>query len=377
MTIPYSKILSAAVACAALAVPAQAETKFIANDFFDAATPLAKYTYLEWAEQVKALSDGDLVPDVYTGTVLLAPRANLQGTQDNIVQLAHQSAVYTPSEMPVANAVQELGFNYSDQFVMQFAISDFSMHNQIQMDEWRDLGLVYLGGYATPPYVLFCREPVRNLAELKGKRIRTAGSTVSAWVEEAGGIPVNVPSSEMYTGLERGTLDCASNAANDLIDRSLWEVSEHTTLLPTGMYWSGPMWGYNADFWASLTDDNRSVLMTATARAMVRLAIGYDAAARDALEASAEKGNNIYEPEADLMESVEAFRAKALEGIYETAEQKYGITDAQALIDDFRAVVEKWEGLLEGVDRSDEDALTALVESEIYDTLEPASYGIN
>ena len=38
--------------------------------------------------------------------------------------------------------------------------------------------------YATPPYIMFCSSPVTNLEELKGKRIRTAGSlTVSMWVE--------------------------------------------------------------------------------------------------------------------------------------------------------------------------------------------------
>lgn len=376
MTPILRSLVGAAVASAVLAPNVQAETSFIANVFYDAGSPLTKFTYLEWADLVKDLSEGELDPEVYTGTVLLAPRASLQGTQTDIVQVAHQSAVYTPSEMPVANAVQELGFNYSDQLVMQFAISDFSMHNPTQLQEWRDLGLVYLGGYATPPYVLFCREPVRNLAEMKGKRIRTAGSTVSAWVEEAGGIPVNVPSSEMYTGLERGTLDCASNSANDLIDRSLWEVSQHTTLLPTGMYWSGPMWGYNADFWASLTEKNRDILMQATARSMVRLAIGFDNAVQNALSVSAERGNNIYEPESDIMATVEDFRIKALATIYETASEKYGISNPEALIDDFRVTVSKWEEILKNVDRTDEDALTQLAQEEIYDRLDSASYGV-
>lgn len=370
--------LALAGACMALLAPAAslAETKFIANSFYAAEHPHSKYGYIEWAEMVKELSGGDLQPEVYTGTVLLAPRANLQGIRDNVVQVAHHAAVYTPSELPVANAVQELGFNYSDALVAIFAVTDFSTHNATQLQEWQDKGVVYLGSYATPPYFLFCRVPVRNLAEMKGKRIRTAGSTVSQWVEEVGGIPVNVPSSEMYSGLDRGTLDCASNAGNDLIDRSLWEVAPHTTVLPTGMYWSGPQWGYNPSFWAGLTAEQRQTLMQATARAMARMNINYIARADSALKEAAAKGNNIYEPEDDIMKSVEAYREKALAGVYTKAKETYGLDNGQEVIDDFRATYDKWEKLLSEVDRTDEDALAALAMKEIYATLDPETYGV-
>ena len=160
-----------------------AATSFIANSFYDQQHPHSRYGYIEWAETVKELSDGELQPEVFTGTVLLAPRANLQGIRDNVVQVAHHAAVYTPSELPVANAIQELGFNFDDPLIGILAVTDFSTHNAAQLQEWEDVGIVYLGAYNTPPYVLFCREPVRNLEELRGKRIRTAGSTVSAWVE--------------------------------------------------------------------------------------------------------------------------------------------------------------------------------------------------
>ncbi|MFP3344144.1 C4-dicarboxylate TRAP transporter substrate-binding protein [Halomonas sp. SIMBA_159] len=358
-----------------VASSAHAATSFIANSFYDQQHPHSRYGYIEWAEMVKELSNGELQPEVYTGTVLLAPRANLQGIQDNVVQVAHHAAIYTPSEMPVANAVQELGFNYDDPLIGILAVTDFSLNNPTQLAEWEELDIVYLGAYNTPSYVLFCREPVRNLEELRGKRIRTAGSTVSAWVEQAGGTPVNVPSSEMYSGLDRGSLDCASNAANDLIDRSLWEVAEHTTLLPTGMYWSGPQWGFNAGFWASLSDEERDVFKEATAKAMTRMIVQYLGASEAALEEAASQGNNIYEPEDDLMASVEAFRDEALANVYDKARDEYGVEDPEALIDDFIATYEKWDALISEVDREDEEALAELAMEEIYNKL-PADYGI-
>ncbi|SDE13673.1 TRAP-type C4-dicarboxylate transport system, substrate-binding protein [Salipiger thiooxidans] len=369
------KLIVSTALAATLALPVSAETNFIANSFYDAAVPMSQQGYIQWAELVKELSGGDLVPEVYTGTVLLAPRASLQGVQDNVVQVAHHAAIYTPSDLPVANAVQELGFNFSDPLPTIFAVTEFSMTNPTQLQEWKDKSVVYLGAYTTPPYILMCSSPVRTLEELKGKRIRTAGSSVSVWVEEAGGIPVNVPSSEMYTGLERGTLDCATNAASDLVDRSLMEVAEHTTLLSTGMYWSGPQWGFNPSFWAGLTPEQRGVLMEASARSMARMIIAYTANAEAGLKASQEAGGNVYEPGDDLLASVTAFRQKAIDSVYATAQEQYGLSNGQEVIDDFLGKMEKWQGLLADVAPDDEDALTELAMQEIYSKIDPATYG--
>lgn len=372
--LPRACAFTATVTLGALS-SAHAATDFIANSFYDQQHPHSKFGYLEWGDTVRELSNGELNPKVYTGTVLLAPRASLQGIRDNIVQVGHHAAIYTPSELPVANAVQELGFNFSDPLVAALAVTDFSMNNPLQLQEWEDKGVVYLGAYSTSPYVLFCREPVRNLEEIKGKRIRTAGSMVSQWVEEVGGIPVNVPSSEMYTGLDRGTLDCASNSPLDLITRSLWEVAEHTTLLPTGMYWSGPQWGYNPDFWSSLSKEQRNILMEASAKSMTRMIVQYLKMDKSSLAEAAEKGNNIYEPEKDLRQSAENFRDSAIVEIYDIAQERYGIEEPQPLIDDFLATFQKWEDLLSEVDRKDEEALANLAMREIYNKLDD-DYGI-
>jgi TRAP-type transport system periplasmic protein len=376
----YKRMIASAIGGAALAAVsvagAHAQKTFTATAFYDQQHPLSYYGYVTWSEMVEELSGGTLKSEFFAGTVLLAPRAALQGIRDGVVQVGHHAAVFTPSELPVANAVQELGFNYSDPLVGIFAVAEFSIFDATQQEEWEDNGVVYLGAYNTPAYIIFCREPVRNLQEIQGKRIRTAGSTVSRWVESVGGVPVNVPSSEMYTGLERGTLDCASNAPNDLIDRSLWEVAKHTTVVPTGMYWSGPHWGFNPEFWADLSAEERKWLMQASARSMARMTINYIAASESALEEAQAKGANVYEPEADLTASIEAYREQALATVYETARTTFGLTNAEEVIDDFRAKVEKWEALLADVDRTDEDALYELAMREIYEKLDPETYGV-
>ena len=94
----------------------------------------------------------------------------------------------------------------------------------------------------------------------------------------------------------QGTLDCAVNVASDLKSRSLWDVAKHTTMAPLGMYWSGPMWGYNQDFWADLPMADRKIFFDTHARALAELYVGYNAAIDEALAEAKDHGVTVYEP---------------------------------------------------------------------------------
>ncbi len=350
---------------------------FNANIFFPDQHPLGKFGYVEWAKIVDKLSNGDLKAKVFTGTVLLPPRSGLSGVHDGIAAVGYHAATYTPAELPITNAIQEMGFNYSDPLVMIAAATDFNMNNPDAQAQWEKAGVVFGGGYSTPSYNLMCRTPVKSLEDIKGKRLRTAGAAMSRWVESVGAVPVNVPSSEMYQGVEKGTLDCAVNVANDLKSRSLWDVAKYTTMAPLGLYWSGPMWAFNKDFWTGLTNEEREVFFKANAISMANLYVGYAAAVEDALAEAAGHGVQVFEPGADIKASIQKFATDNLGEVYKTAKEKYGLADPEKTLGQFDATVKKWEKLFAGVDRKDPDAIAAIIQTNIYDKLDPTKYGMN
>ncbi|MBO6827836.1 MAG: TRAP transporter substrate-binding protein DctP [Sneathiella sp.] len=369
-------VAGAMLATSAFTGAASAE-EFKANIFFPDTHPLAQYGYLEWAKIVKDLSGGELEPKVFTGTVLLPPRSGMSGVRDGIVSVGYHAATYTPAELPITNAIQEMGLNYSDALVMISAATDFNMNNQAAKDQWQKAGMVYTGGYSTQPYNLMCREPIKSMADLKGKRLRTAGAAMSRWVEEVGAVPVNVPSSEMYQGVEKGSLDCAVNVASDLKSRSLWDVAKHTTMAPLGLYWSGPMWGFNQEFWSELSPEHRAVLFKANAKSMANLYVGYAAAVTEALDESKAHGVSVYQPTDEMLKSISSFAEKNLTQVYKTASDKYGIENPEEILGTFDGYVKKWEKLYEGADRSNADALAAIIQANLYDKVDPKTYGVD
>ena len=375
--------LRAAVAAGLLAVltfgpPANAETKeFNASNWLPDTTALVSHGYLEWAELLSEASDGSLKAKVFTGPVLLPPAAHLTGLRDGVAQVAYHAGTYTPADLPRDNVLAQLGIGFTDPIVAAFAMSDVNMTNPDMIAMWASHNVVFGGGYSTTPYRLFCTQAVATLDDIKGKKIRTLGAMMSDWAKSVGAVPVNVPSTEMYTGLEKGQLDCAANTFEQLKSSSLWDVAKHTSVVDLGLYYAGFLYGINRDFWTSLTADERRILLDTIATSIVRTQVRYNETEDETTAEAPEHGVTMHQPDGALAKSITDFRSVARQSAVTLGRDKFGIADAEQLVTSFEQTVAKWEKLLEGVDRTDESALTTLFKRELYDKIDVESYGLN
>lgn len=378
---PYFKSVSAALAITCFAAfgntASAGAVEFNVSNWLPESAALVKNGYIEWAKELEVRSNGDLKANVFTGSVLLPPAAHLSGIRDGVADIGYHAGTYTPADLPLDNVLAQVAISYSDHYVAALAFTDLNMNAADLQAEWDSHNIVFGGGYATIPYRLFCTTPVITLADIKGKKMRMTGSVHSDWAKSVGAVPVNVPSSEMYSGLEKGQLDCASNTIEQLKTSSLWDVSKHTSMVELGIYYAGYEYGINKDFWGSLTPDQRRVMFDSFSLAIARTMIGYTAAGV-AVEAEAEaKGVTLHQPAEDLAKSISDYKNIARETAITIGKEKFSVEDPEDLIARFEASIAKWEGLLEGVDRSDEVALAALIKAEIYDKIDVASYGVN
>jgi TRAP-type C4-dicarboxylate transport system substrate-binding protein len=366
--------LGSALLIAATAGQASAK-EFNISIWFPDAHPLTNHGYIQWAKSLEKASGGALTPKVFTGTVLLPPAAHLSGLRDGIAQVTYHAGTYTPADLPEDNLLAQMAFSYSDYFLAVFATTDMNLNDPEMQAMWKRNGVVYGGGYATPPYRLFCTTKVTTLEEIKGKRLRMPGAAHSDWAKSVGAVPVNVSSSEMYNGLDKGQLDCASNAANDMKSRSLWDVAKHTTMIELGVYWAGYEYAFNPDFWKGLTPGERRIMFDTMAEAMVKTGHGYMKQSDEAVAEAPQHGVTVYEPSAELKKSVTDFSAVAKTKAIELGKSKFKLKDPEGLIGRFEKVIAKWQKLLANVDRGDEAALIAVLRKEVYDKIDVATYG--
>lgn len=361
--------------CSAATVPAAAQ-EITASTWFPDTYPLVKDGYQALAQALEEQSGGALTLKVYTGDSVLPPGAHLSGLRDGIVDMTYHAGTYTPSDLPADNALAALGISYNDSMVLTAAVADSYLNDDQMQQMFRQQGVVFLGSYASPSYALMCTTRVVTLDDISGKKIRMPSPIHASWAGSVDAAAVNVPSSEMFTGLEKGQLDCAANSPNDLKSRSLWDVAKEVTMLDLGQYFAGWQYAMNEPAWSDLSEENRQMLVDSISDNLVTMTIAFEQSVEDALGEAGDHGVSVHEPGEDLQAALDAFVAKEVEPMALDVAARLDVEGAEDLLTRFNETYEKWQDLLGDVDRDDAAALQAIFKDEIYGKLDVATYGL-
>lgn len=355
--------------------PASAEA--ILSSWLGPSQPITKYAHEEWAEAIREATDGDIEIRLVLGGALIPAKATTQGVADGVAQIGIVSAAYTPSELPISNALGDKGFATPDPMVLALAYSDFMMNNPEGYQEWRNNGVIYGGAYSTPAYHFICREPLRTIADFEGKRIRLFGGGWARFAEEKlGAISVNMTFGEIFTGLERGALDCVAADPTVLTHGpTIMELVRGYNTLALSPYYSTATWIYNEDFWQDLSEEQRRTIFDESAKAMARLQINYANQVNETLETASKNGVELIES-SELQSAYDAWVATDSEAVAEIAKSKFGIENPEPLFAAFQTYTDKWSGLLDGIDRNNEEELTLLIKTNLFDLIDVSAYGM-
>jgi C4-dicarboxylate-binding protein DctP len=73
--------------------------------------------------------------------------------------------------------------------------------------------------------------PLRLPSDLRGKRIRVAGTTLAEFIEACGGGGIISGGPEQYTLLQKGAVDGVSTSIEAFVSLNLWQLIDHVTLI--------------------------------------------------------------------------------------------------------------------------------------------------
>jgi TRAP-type C4-dicarboxylate transport system substrate-binding protein len=104
--------------------------------------------------------------------------------------------------------------------------------------------------YPFPAQVLFCRQPVASLADLRGRKVRTNGGSMNDFMNAIGAQPVGIGFPEVYGALERGVTDCAITGTASGNGAKWYEVTRSMYALP--LSWSTAAYLVNIGWWNKL-----------------------------------------------------------------------------------------------------------------------------
>jgi len=183
-------------------------------------------------EQVKTRTNGRLVIELTTVPELgLTGQELLRSMKSNLLDFADVVAGYVSGEFPAIEAPQLPGV-FRDAAHLKQAFDAWTA--KIVTPREDIMGGKVLASFNYNPVYLFSKFEFTRPEDLKGKKVRVYSAALSDFVAALGGEPVNMPVSELYTAMERGTVDAAVTGPDQIEGQRLYEVCKFATDLSLG-----------------------------------------------------------------------------------------------------------------------------------------------
>lgn len=255
----------------------------------------------KFAEEVERLSDGTMLISVYPNSVLGGDRELLESCKEGDIPFVVQNTAPQVTFMPdVAVFDMPAVFETIDEVREHVDNPDFlSMMQQV----YGDAGYVLLG-YADQGFrVMTTNRNVQSISDFKGQKIRTMENSYHmAYWKALGASPTPMTFSEVYIGLQQGTIDAQENPYEVIVSNKLYEQQDYvveTNHLPHLISLI-----VSEEFFDSLTDEQQQIIKEAADTAKEYAREQSDARIASRMDTIRESGTEIITPSEELYNEI-------------------------------------------------------------------------
>ncbi|MDP6100088.1 MAG: TRAP transporter substrate-binding protein DctP [Dehalococcoidia bacterium] len=211
----------------------------------------------KWGDAVEKATGGKVTVTIYGAQSLIKAKEQLDAVSKGVVEAAFVPHPYASAKVPLLGAA-ELPFNFSDYRHMANAAS-MGLMDLYNKEGFNKINIMEIGetpinwsGWGTNSTLI--KEP----KDFDQKIVRVFGAWQAKMIEPLGAKAAWMSSSDIYTALQRGTVDAYITTGMSNIPRKLYEVAKTWT---AGTIFAGNlgMW-INMDTWNSLTPETQQIL---------------------------------------------------------------------------------------------------------------------
>lgn len=233
-----------------------AETTTLRFSHFWPATAATHTEIFEpWAKKIEQESGGRIKVELYPSATLSKPDATYDATAKGTVDIGSQLQGYTNGRFPLTQVAELPGL--SNSAAQMNCMLQTLYDDGVITDEYKDTHLLFMMGTG-PGGMHTIDKAIRTPDDLKGLRMRRPSAIAGDIIEAAGGTPVGLPATDIYTSLQRGVLDGLSLPWDATGSFRLIELTNTHTNIP--FYSSAIMVTMNKDKYNSLPDDLKKVI---------------------------------------------------------------------------------------------------------------------
>ncbi len=224
MKISRRRASALVLAASCLPLPTLAQTAPIKLKF-SIFSPDKEVTYLTvmkpFAEAVAKETNGAVQIDLFpNGALGRSPLQQAQMVLDGVADMAWVIASYTPGRFS-ENDVFELPGLFRD--LKEATLVMTRMVNSGKVRGYEEFFPIAVLG--TAPYSLHARTTINSIADIRGKKIRTAGALEGETIKALGAVPIGMPVTEVPEAISRGTIDGTTSHPAPLVDFGISKVT--------------------------------------------------------------------------------------------------------------------------------------------------------
>jgi TRAP-type C4-dicarboxylate transport system substrate-binding protein len=231
------KIGKLAVAAAAALVlssaglqrPAQAADVTLTYAFFAPAATFPAKQMEHWAAELSKRTNGKVKVQTFPGGTLLGAKDMYDGIRQGVADIGLGAPAYDPGRFPLSAGVS-LPVGFPNATVASLTYWD--LIQEFKPKEYDGFKVIAL--FTTEPAHIMSRREAANLANLKGMKLRGAGSAVPT-LDRLGAAPVGMPMPSVPEAVQTGVIDGLVSSREVLKDFKLAENLRYTTDYPMGV----------------------------------------------------------------------------------------------------------------------------------------------
>ncbi len=209
-----------------------------------------------FGEEIEKRSGGSLTMKLYpAGQLGAGPVQQYKRAVEGVGDITFGVAAYTPAIFPKTMlAILPGAADNADQSTRAIW-ENFEEHFA---DEFSDVKVLAVGTVAGS--LLVGTRDVSTLEGLKGAKLVPFAAMTTPVVEAMGAVPVQMPVTEMYTGLSTGTIDVTTASYNNLTPPwNFWDVATHVVEnVPVSFAVTYAI--MNKERYMSLSDEHRAII---------------------------------------------------------------------------------------------------------------------
>jgi TRAP-type mannitol/chloroaromatic compound transport system substrate-binding protein len=291
--IKHAGIAGVLAAGVAPAVHAQAVIRWRLTSAFPKALDTIYGAAEEFSKAVKAMSGGKFEISVHPSGELVGGFGQVDAVQNGTVEMTHTAPYYYFGKDPTFALGCAIPFGLNSR--QMTAWYQEANGQKLMREFYANYNIIsFIGGNTGAQMGGWFRKEIKSVADIKGLKFRTGGFSGVIW-EKIGGVAQSIPGGEIYTSLEKGTID-AAEWIGPYDDEKLGFNKIAPFYAYPGYWEGGPQLDFfiNTKAYGALSAENKAIIEAASALAALDMQAKYDGRNPAALKRLVSGGTKLF-----------------------------------------------------------------------------------